>query len=72
MVGGEVACISKADETDSEIGGVKGRFITWMKGFLHKNRAQIIKRNTNWRRLFSGVLQGSVLAPIMLIIVVYY
>ena len=49
------------------IGGVKGKLLKWMEDFLkdREMRTVIKGQKSTWKKVLSGVPQGSVLAPIM-------
>ena len=49
------------------IGGLRGKLLEWMQDYLKDTemRTVIREETSRWRNVTSGVLQGSVLAPIM-------
>ena len=49
------------------IGGLRGKLLEWMEDYLKAREMRTVIRDTysNWKRVTSGVPQGSVIAPIM-------
>ena len=56
------------------IGGLKGTLKNWMEDYLkgREMRTVVKDEKSEWRKMKSGVPQGSVLAPIMFLIYVNY
>ena len=52
--------------------GITGNLLRWIKNFLSERKQRVVLNgiSSNWTDVISGVLQGSVLGPILFILYV--